>query len=267
MEKTADHISVTERNSADAERDSRDVKLFAFLGAQLNEESPQAYDAMVTDIRNFGFFVDVTDLGMSGLVHLSSFENDFFVFDSVRNHLVGRATKRVIRLGDVLKVQVCKVDTFKKQVDFRAVQEAGSSAGGRSGRPQRGRADSGSRGTRGSRGDRGDRGDRGSRSGRGGQRPGGSRPRRGGRPERQEQGQRPAEPRKSQGAGKPEGGAKSEQRGQSRNRGRKASSQRSERGEQRSQQGGGQQQSKRTDHRKGRRSSSRPRSSKPRRQG
>jgi ribonuclease R len=128
MEKMADHISVTERNSSDAERDSRDVKLFAFLGAQLSEESPQSYDAMVTDIRNFGFFVDVTDLGMSGLVHLSSFENDFFVFDSVRNHLIGRTSKRVIRLGDVLKVQVCKVDTFKKQVDFRAVEEGGSKA-------------------------------------------------------------------------------------------------------------------------------------------
>lgn len=283
MEKMADHISVTERNSADAERDSRDVKLFAYLGSQLDEERPQAYEAMVTDIRNFGFFVDVTELGMSGLVHLSSFENDFFLFDSVRNHLIGRATKRVIRLGDTLKVQVCKVDTFKKQVDFRAVEEAGSSTGGRSVRPQR---DLGTRGGRGARSDRGnrsvrsdrgdgggrsERGDRGPRSGRGGQRSGGSRPRRGGRPDGQERGQRSGKPSQSQGAGKAESGGKSQQRGQSHNRGRKASSQRTERGEQRGQQRSrraeGQQQSKRTDHRKGRRSGGRPpRSSKPRRQ-
>jgi ribonuclease R len=58
----------TERNSADAERDSKDVKLFAFLKAQLKSGQPQKYPALVTDVRNFGFFVDVSGLGMSGLV-------------------------------------------------------------------------------------------------------------------------------------------------------------------------------------------------------
>jgi ribonuclease R len=124
LKEIAEHISVTERNSADAERDSKDVKLFAFLKAQLVSGAPQKYPALVTDVRNFGFFVDVPGLAMSGLVPLSLVEDDFFVFNEARRNLVGRRTRRVIQLGDRLTVQVAKVDSFKKQVDFRLAVEA-----------------------------------------------------------------------------------------------------------------------------------------------
>jgi ribonuclease R len=119
LKETADHISETERNSADAERDSKDVKLYAFLKAQLHSHKPTPYPALVIDVRNFGFFVDVPGLAMSGLVHLSSIEDDFYQFDPQRSQLVGRRNRRVIRLGDKVEVQVDKVDSFKKQVDFR----------------------------------------------------------------------------------------------------------------------------------------------------
>ena len=129
LKAVADHISVTERNSADAERDSKDVKLFAFLKAQLESGEPVKYPALVTDVRNFGFFVDVTGLAMSGLVPLSLMQDDFYVFDEARRNLVGRRTRRMIRLGDKLTVQVARVDTFKKQVDFQlAVEERKSNA-------------------------------------------------------------------------------------------------------------------------------------------
>jgi ribonuclease R len=128
LKETAEHISMTERNSADAERDSKDVKLFAFLKAQLQSGKPERYPALVTDVRNFGFFVDVTGLAMSGLVPLSTMEDDFYVFDAARNHLVGRRTRRMIRLGDKLTVQVAKVDTFKKQADFRLADDHKSGA-------------------------------------------------------------------------------------------------------------------------------------------
>ena len=122
LKETADHISNTERNSADAERDSKDVKLYAFLNAQLKSARPQRYPALVTDLRNFGFFVDVTGLGMSGLVPFSTMMDDFYAFDPARQQVVGRRTRRVIKLGDRLEVQVAKVDRFKKQVDFRLAQ-------------------------------------------------------------------------------------------------------------------------------------------------
>lgn len=119
LKETAEHISDTERNSADAERDSKDVKLYAFLKSQLKSPNPPRYSGLVIDVRNFGFFVDVPGLAMSGLVHLSSLEDDFYVFDNDRSQLIGRRTRRIIRLGDKVQVQVAKVDSFKKQVDFR----------------------------------------------------------------------------------------------------------------------------------------------------
>jgi ribonuclease R len=121
LKEAATHISITERNSADAERDSKDIKMFAFLKLQLKSGQPQQYPALVTDVRNFGFFVDVPPLGVSGLVHLSSVEDDFYVFEESRNHLIGRRTRRIIKLGDKVMVQVFKVDGFKKQVDFRLI--------------------------------------------------------------------------------------------------------------------------------------------------
>ncbi|HRH98139.1 MAG TPA: ribonuclease R, partial [Prosthecobacter sp.] len=102
----ADHITATEKNSADAERDSKDVKLYAFLKAQIVSKKPQHYAGLVTDVRNFGFFVDVPELGMSGGVPLSAIPDDFFMFDPASSQLVGRHTRRVIRLGDNVVVQI-----------------------------------------------------------------------------------------------------------------------------------------------------------------
>lgn len=121
----AEHITATEKNSADAERDSKDVKLYAFLKAQLASKKPQQYRALVTDVRNFGFFVDVPDLGMSGGVPLSAISDDFYIFDPASSQLIGRHTRRVIRLGDNVTVQIYKVDDFKKQVDFQLVSRHG----------------------------------------------------------------------------------------------------------------------------------------------
>jgi len=135
LQETAEHISDTERNSADAERDSKDVKLFAFLKAQLASGKPERYPALVTDLRNFGFFVDVPGLAMSGLVPLSTIEEDFFIYDERRNQLIGRRTRRMIRLGDKLEVQVAKVDAFKKQVDFRLAAKTGERQGRSGGMP------------------------------------------------------------------------------------------------------------------------------------
>ncbi|WP_395749763.1 ribonuclease R [Prosthecobacter sp.] len=131
----AEHISITEKNSSDAERDSKEVKLYAYLKAQIASKKPQPYAALVTDVRNFGFFVDVPDLGLSGGVPLSAIRDDFYVFDPVARQITGRHTRRVIRLGDNVVVQIYKVDSVKKQVDFMLVVP--KDEGPRSRKPER----------------------------------------------------------------------------------------------------------------------------------
>ena len=151
LHEIAAHLSETERTSDDAERDSRDVKLFAFLGAQLKTSRPERYRALVTDVRNFGFFVDVRDLGMNGLVPLSGLTDDFYQFDPRRAELQGRRTHRVFKLGDTVEVQVAKVDTFKRQVDYAlaGTGQTGSSSGRRRGGLEKGPASRSSRARRG----------------------------------------------------------------------------------------------------------------------
>ena len=119
LKEIADHLSITERTSADAERDSKEAKLHAYLLNQLETGNLVTYPGLVTDVRNFGFFVDVPTLGMSGLVHLSSFQNEFFAFNPAKSELTSRPGGRVIKLGDKLDVEIWRVDGAKKQVDFQ----------------------------------------------------------------------------------------------------------------------------------------------------
>ena len=138
----AEHISLTEKNSADAERDSKEVKLYAFLESQMKARRPQPYSALVTDVRNFGFFVDVSDLGLNGLVPFSAIPDDFFTFDPARGQLVGRHSRRIIRLGDRVTVQIHRIDRYKKQVDFQLVSERPASGGRRTPEPEERRGSS-----------------------------------------------------------------------------------------------------------------------------
>jgi ribonuclease R len=76
----------------------------------------------VTDARNFGFFVDVPGLGMSGLVPSVLHRGRFLRLRRRRAAIWSAgAPGRVIKLGDRVTVQVYKVDSFKKQVDFQLV--------------------------------------------------------------------------------------------------------------------------------------------------
>jgi len=58
---------------------------------------------------------------MQGLVHVSRLEDDFYQYDERLERLVGRGTKRIIKIGDKLNVQVERVDLVKRQIDFRVI--------------------------------------------------------------------------------------------------------------------------------------------------
>ncbi len=125
----AEHISTTERIAADAEIESVKIKKLEFLQLQLTAKDPQVFRAVVIEVRNFGLLVELPDVLLTGLIHVSSLEGEFYRFDPARRRLIGRQSKRVFSVGDVLKVVVARVDAFKQQADFSIVEE----------RPARGR--------------------------------------------------------------------------------------------------------------------------------
>ena len=119
----ADHISTTERIAADAEKDSVKLKKLEYFQNQLSSRrAGEPFTARILEVRNYGLLIELPDFLMTGLVHVSSLDGDFFLIDASHSRLVGRRSRRVFKVGDEIHVQVARVDFFKQQVDFRPAQ-------------------------------------------------------------------------------------------------------------------------------------------------
>src|SRR6266536_2059302 len=114
----AEHVSTTERTAADAEIESVRMKKLEFFQRQLDERNPQIFRAAIVDVRNYGLAVELPDALITGLVHVSSLADDFYVFEPARRQLIGRRSRKRFSIGDEVRVFVVRVDTFKRQVDF-----------------------------------------------------------------------------------------------------------------------------------------------------
>src|SRR5437764_1000086 len=77
----AEHISTTERVAAEAEIESAKMKKLEFLQRQLTEKNPQVFRAVVIEVRNYGLLIELPDVLLTGLIHISSLNDDFYVFD------------------------------------------------------------------------------------------------------------------------------------------------------------------------------------------
>ena len=120
----AEHISATERVAAEAESDSVKMKKLEFFQRQLEAKDPQIFRASVLDIKNFGLVVELPDVLLTGLVHISSLTDDFYIYSAPQRKLIGRQSRRRFSVGDELRVYVARVDVFKRQVDFAIAEEA-----------------------------------------------------------------------------------------------------------------------------------------------
>jgi ribonuclease R len=114
----AEHISTTERVAAEAEIEAVRMKKLEFFQRQLDERNPQVFRAAIIDVRNYGIVVELPDVLITGLIHVSSLTDDFYVFEPVQRRLIGRRFRRRFAIGDELRVFVARVDRFKRQIDF-----------------------------------------------------------------------------------------------------------------------------------------------------
>src|SRR5437667_6109050 len=114
----AEHLSTTERTAADAEIDAAQMKKLEFFQRQLDERNPQIFRAAIVDVRNYGLMVELPDALITGLVHVSSLTDDFYLFKPARRQLISRRSRKRFSVGDEVNVFVARVDAFKRQVDF-----------------------------------------------------------------------------------------------------------------------------------------------------
>ncbi len=124
----AEHISVTERTAAEAEIEAVKLKKLEFFQLQLDARDPQIFRASVIDVRNYGLLLELPDVLLTGMVHISSIKDDFYTFIPARRQLLGRQSRATFSVGDQLQVYVARVDVFKRQVDFAIATEPSKSS-------------------------------------------------------------------------------------------------------------------------------------------
>ncbi|MBL9188727.1 MAG: RNB domain-containing ribonuclease [Opitutaceae bacterium] len=119
VERMGEHLSLTEINSTEAERDSVKVKLLEFFERELEKTPKTRFDAIVTDVRANGFFIELVASMTFGFVAAGTLGDDHYWFDEEAGALIGRKRKKRYELNLRLPVVVESVDRFKRLIDFR----------------------------------------------------------------------------------------------------------------------------------------------------
>ena len=101
---TGEHISMTERRSMMAERDTTDRYLAAYLADRIGAE----FEGAISGIARFGVFVKLDETGADGLVPISALGNEYFVHDADAQTLTGERSRRVIGLGQRVTVRIAE---------------------------------------------------------------------------------------------------------------------------------------------------------------
>ncbi len=119
IERLGEHLSLTEINSAEAERESIKIKLLEFFEREMHKKQKTRFAAVITDVRQNGFFIELVESMTFGFVAASTLTDDHYTLNNAGTMLVGRKKKRRFALNDRLDVIVDRVDRFKRLIDFR----------------------------------------------------------------------------------------------------------------------------------------------------
>lgn len=113
-----EHCSFTERRADDATRDVVAWLKCEYMQAKLGEE----FSGVISAVTPFGFFVELKDVFIEGLVHISNLDKDYFHYDPIGYRLEGERTGKTYRLGDSVQVQVARVDLDERKIDLELVK-------------------------------------------------------------------------------------------------------------------------------------------------
>ncbi|HEX9022354.1 MAG TPA: ribonuclease R [Geobacteraceae bacterium] len=114
LPEVAAHASKRERVAMEAEREIVELKKMQFMQDKIGEE----YDGFITGVMAQGVFVELAELFVEGMVHVSALPRDYYRYVEKQHALVGERTRTVLRLGDRVRVRIASVSLEKKQIDF-----------------------------------------------------------------------------------------------------------------------------------------------------
>ncbi len=113
----AEQSSRRERVAMEAERESVKVMQAEYMKRHLGDE----FDGVIGGVASFGFFVEINDLLVEGLIRVRDLTDDYYLYDERQYALRGRSRGRVFRLGDKVRVRVVSVDPAERRMDFELV--------------------------------------------------------------------------------------------------------------------------------------------------
>jgi ribonuclease R len=126
----ADHLSDRERVAMEAEREILDRYRVRFMRDKIGEE----FEGIISGVTSFGFFVELKDIFVEGLVRVTSLHDDYYQYYENRYCLIGERTRQTFRIGDEVRVRVDRVDVEKRHIDFGLISKPiGRSGGGEMG--------------------------------------------------------------------------------------------------------------------------------------
>ncbi|MFK5915493.1 MAG: S1 RNA-binding domain-containing protein, partial [Woeseiaceae bacterium] len=117
MRALGEHCSQTERRADEATRDAVDWLKCEFMMDKIGE----VFEGTITSATGFGLFVELDNIFVEGLIHVTALDHDYYHFDAAHHRLVGERTGQVFRLGDHIIVSVSKVNLEDKKIDFDLV--------------------------------------------------------------------------------------------------------------------------------------------------
>jgi len=112
-----EHCSMTERRADDATREAITWLKCEYMLDKLGNE----FEGVISKVTGFGFFIELRNIFVEGLAHITTLPKDYYIFDPIRHRLIGERSGKIYRIGDLLKIKVARVDLTNKEIDFSII--------------------------------------------------------------------------------------------------------------------------------------------------
>lgn len=119
LEQLGEQCSLTERRADEATRDVVSWLKCEFMQDRVGESFP----GVITAVTGFGLFVELKDIFVEGLVHVTALPGDYYHFDPIQHRLSGERSGRAFRLGDSVEVKVMRVNLDERKIDFEVSEQ------------------------------------------------------------------------------------------------------------------------------------------------
>ncbi len=119
LHEIAEESSRSERRADDAERELMEWKKVKFMQDRVGED----FDGLITSVTKFGFFVELTDMFVEGLVPLNTLIDDRYTYHENTREIIGQRSRKTYRLGQKIRVLVDRIDPVEKKIQFAVFEE------------------------------------------------------------------------------------------------------------------------------------------------